>query len=79
MRPASSGATISHGAVLRRGEAAPEPEVPAPRVVGIDEYAIREGSNYGAVPGGAGTALVPAPVPVEAHCSRPDTTTPAPT
>ncbi|MFE4413129.1 transposase [Streptomyces sp. NPDC056821] len=27
----------------------PEPEVPAPRVVGVDEYATRKGRHYGTV------------------------------
>ncbi|MFF7492964.1 transposase [Streptomyces rubiginosohelvolus] len=30
-------------------EALPEPEVVAPRVVGVDEYAIRKGRHYGTV------------------------------
>ncbi|MET7498236.1 hypothetical protein [Streptomyces sp900116325] len=30
-------------------DALPEPEVPAPRVVGVDEYATRKGRHYGTV------------------------------
>ncbi|MGI5478688.1 ISL3 family transposase [Streptomyces lavendofoliae] len=35
--------------VLRLVDALPEPEVPAPRVVGVDEYATRKGRHYGTV------------------------------
>ncbi|MFF0887123.1 ISL3 family transposase [Streptomyces sp. NPDC003456] len=37
------------GTVLRLVDALPEPEVPAPRVVGVDEYATRKGRYYGTV------------------------------
>ncbi|WP_251066679.1 transposase [Streptomyces sp. ISL-36] len=30
-------------------DALPEPELPAPRVVGVDEYATRKGRHYGTV------------------------------
>ncbi|WP_381805081.1 ISL3 family transposase [Streptomyces niveus] len=43
------GATVSRSTVLRLVDALPEPEVPAPRVVGVDEYATRKGRHYGTV------------------------------
>ncbi|MFE2687108.1 ISL3 family transposase [Streptomyces mirabilis] len=43
------GVPISRSTVLRLVDALPEPEVPAPRVVGVDEYATRKGRNYGTV------------------------------
>ncbi|MEU3181341.1 ISL3 family transposase [Streptomyces albidoflavus] len=43
------GVPISRSAVLRLLAALPEPEVPAPRVVGVDEYATRKGRVYGTV------------------------------
>ncbi|WP_416237499.1 ISL3 family transposase [Streptomyces sp. NBC_00162] len=43
------GVPISRSTVLRLIDALPEPEVPAPRVVGVDEYATRKGRNYGTV------------------------------
>ncbi|MGW7356231.1 transposase [Streptomyces sp. NPDC054802] len=43
------GVSVSRSAVLRLLEALPEPEVPAPRVVGVDEYATRKGRVYGTV------------------------------
>ncbi|MEU7646276.1 transposase [Streptomyces huasconensis] len=43
------GVLISRSAVLRLIDALPEPEVPAPRVVGVDEYATRKGRVCGAV------------------------------
>lgn len=36
--------------MLRLVDALPEPEVPAPRVAGVDEYATRKGRHYGTVP-----------------------------
>ncbi|MFF9340298.1 MULTISPECIES: hypothetical protein [unclassified Streptomyces] len=41
------GLSVSSGAVLRLLDALPGPEVPAPRVVGADEYATRKGRGYG--------------------------------
>ncbi|MFH8837277.1 transposase family protein [Streptomyces sp. NPDC017868] len=41
--------SISRSTVLRLVEALPEPEVPTPRVVGVDEYATRKGRHYGTV------------------------------
>ncbi|WP_276147920.1 ISL3 family transposase [Streptomyces sp. 11-1-2] len=41
------GVPISRSAVLRLLEALPEPDVPTPRVVGVDEYATRKGRVYG--------------------------------
>ncbi|WP_234382881.1 transposase family protein [Streptomyces sp. XY332] len=41
------GMSISRSTVLRLVEALPEPEVPTPRVVGVDEYATRKGRRYG--------------------------------
>ncbi|MFE6848689.1 ISL3 family transposase [Streptomyces sp. NPDC057686] len=43
------GAPVSRSTVLRLVDALPEPEVPAPRVVGVDEYATRKGRHYGTV------------------------------
>lgn len=45
----ASGVSISRSAVLRLLDALPEPAVPAPRVVGVDEYATRKGRVYGTV------------------------------
>ncbi|WP_157851682.1 transposase [Streptomyces monomycini] len=41
--------SVSRSTVLRLVEVLPEPEVPAPRVVGVDEYATRKGRVYGTV------------------------------
>ncbi|MGW4048939.1 hypothetical protein [Streptomyces sp. NPDC004721] len=41
---------VSRSTVLRLVDALPEPEVPAPRVAGVDEYATRKGRHYGTVP-----------------------------
>lgn len=43
------GLPVSRSTVLRLVDALPEPEVPAPRVVGVDEYATRKGRHYGTV------------------------------
>ncbi|WP_434099949.1 ISL3 family transposase [Streptomyces viridosporus] len=43
------GIAVSRSTVLRLVDALPEPEVPAPRVVGVDEYATRKGRHYGTV------------------------------
>ncbi|MFE5827719.1 ISL3 family transposase [Streptomyces erythrochromogenes] len=43
------GAPVSRSTVLRLVDALPEPEVPTPRVVGVDEYATRKGRHYGTV------------------------------
>ncbi|MEU0759359.1 ISL3 family transposase [Streptomyces microflavus] len=43
------GVPTSRSTVLRLVDALPEPEAPAPRVVGVDEYATRKGRNYGTV------------------------------
>lgn len=43
------GVSISRSALLRLLGALPEPKVPAPRVVGVDEYATRKGRVYGTV------------------------------
>jgi hypothetical protein len=43
------GVSVSRSTVLRLVEALPEPEVPTPRVVGVDEYATRKGRHYGTV------------------------------
>ncbi|MCX5071121.1 transposase [Streptomyces sp. NBC_00513] len=43
------GVSVSRSTVLRLVESLPNPEVPAPRVVGVDEYATRKGRHYGTV------------------------------
>ncbi|MEU4732092.1 ISL3 family transposase [Streptomyces sp. NPDC023588] len=43
------GVGVSRSTVLRVVDALPEPEPPAPRVVGVDEYATRKGRHYGTV------------------------------
>lgn len=43
------GVSVSRSTVLRLVDALPEREVPAPRVVGVDEYATRKGRHYGTV------------------------------
>ena len=43
------GVSISRSAVLRLIHALPEPLPPSPRVVGVDEYAMRKGRVYGTV------------------------------
>lgn len=43
------GVPVSRSTVLRLVDVLPEPEVPAPRVVGVDEYATRKGRYYGTV------------------------------
>lgn len=43
------GVSVSRSTVLRLVEALPEPDLPAPRVVGVDEYATHKGRHYGTV------------------------------
>ncbi|MEU2485014.1 ISL3 family transposase [Streptomyces sp. NPDC012617] len=43
------GLSVSRSTVLRLVESLPDPQVPAPRVVGVDEYATRKGRHYGTV------------------------------
>ncbi|WP_251020541.1 ISL3 family transposase [Streptomyces sp. ISL-98] len=43
------GVSVSRSTVLRLVDAIPQPEAPAPRVVGVDEYATRKGRHYGTV------------------------------
>ncbi|MGW9398665.1 ISL3 family transposase [Streptomyces sp. NPDC055642] len=43
------GVGVSRSTVLRLVDALPEPDAPAPRVVGVDEYATRKGRHYGTV------------------------------
>lgn len=43
------GVSVSRSTVLRLVDALPEPEPPALRVVGVDEYATRKGRHYGTV------------------------------
>ncbi|WP_240805626.1 ISL3 family transposase [Streptomyces sp. A1547] len=43
------GVSVSGSTVLRLVDALHEPEVAAPRVVGVDEYATRKGRHYGTV------------------------------
>ncbi|HEX5567833.1 MAG TPA: ISL3 family transposase [Streptomyces sp.] len=45
----SLGVSVSRSTVLRLVDALPEPDVPAPRVVGVDEYTTRKGRHYGTV------------------------------
>jgi transposase len=46
---AALGVSVSRSTILRLVEALPEPDVSAPRVVGVDEYATRKGRHYGTV------------------------------
>lgn len=41
------GVSVSRSTVLRLGKALPEPDIPSPRAVGVDEYATRRGHAYG--------------------------------
>ncbi|MFB6837849.1 transposase [Streptomyces sp. NPDC056361] len=43
------GVSVSRSTVLRLVQTLPDPEVLAPRVVGVDEYATRKGRHYGTV------------------------------
>ncbi|MFG2924260.1 ISL3 family transposase [Streptomyces sp. NPDC048305] len=43
------GVSVSRSTVLRLVDSLPEPEIPEPRVVGVDEYATRKGRHYGTV------------------------------
>ncbi|KOU83419.1 transposase [Streptomyces sp. XY58] len=43
------GVSVSRSTVLRMVEELADPEPPAPRVVGVDEYAMRKGRVYGTV------------------------------
>ncbi|MFF0018424.1 transposase family protein [Streptomyces sp. NPDC005374] len=43
------GVSVSRSTVLRLVDALPEPEMAAPRVVGVDEYVTRKGRHYGTV------------------------------
>lgn len=43
------GVAVSRSTVLRLVKALPDPDVAAPRVVGVDEYATRKGRFYGTV------------------------------
>ncbi|MFG3530114.1 ISL3 family transposase [Streptomyces sp. NPDC047917] len=43
------GVSVSRSTVLRLVDVLPEPDVPTPRVVGVDEYATRKGRIYGTV------------------------------
>ncbi|WP_078851778.1 transposase [Streptomyces sp. NRRL S-237] len=43
------GAKVSRNTVLRLVDALPEPQPRIPRVVGVDEYAMRKGRVYGTV------------------------------
>ncbi|MGW4823708.1 ISL3 family transposase [Streptomyces sp. NPDC004227] len=43
------GARVSRNTVLRLVDALPEPQPQIPRVIGVDEYAVRKGRVYGTV------------------------------
>ncbi|MEU0843652.1 ISL3 family transposase [Streptomyces sp. NPDC005962] len=43
------GVSVSRSTVLRLVDMLPDPDLPAPRVVGVDEYATRKGRVYGTV------------------------------
>ncbi|MFH8411432.1 transposase [Streptomyces sp. NPDC018019] len=43
------GVFVSRSTVLRLADALPELKAPAPRVVGVDEHAIRKGRHHGTV------------------------------
>jgi transposase len=43
------GVSESRSAVLRLVNTLLEPDVPAPRVVGVDEYAARKSRRYGTI------------------------------
>ncbi|UQA97365.1 hypothetical protein [Streptomyces halobius] len=43
------GVSVSRSTVLRMVEASPDPQLPAPRPVGLDEYATHKGRHYGTI------------------------------
>ncbi|MFJ2095466.1 hypothetical protein ACIOEW_40600 [Streptomyces sp. NPDC087901] len=43
------GVSVSRSTILRLLDTLPDPVAPAPRVVGVDEYATRKGRFYGTV------------------------------